>query len=375
MEASYILWVIFSFMIAYIIVICIITIGWIKIPQTSTKKNSTDTKVSVIIAVRNEDGNIDNLLESLIKQSYDPNLFDVIIVDDHSEDETTNIINKHIHDNIISIRLIKAINKGKKSAILQGVNHSDSEFIMTTDGDCHVNPNWILSFVDYYINSNKKVISGPVMYSNSGGFWEGLYTLDFASLVASGAGSLGAGLPLMGNGANMAFAKEMYDDFNNRNNKYASGDDVFLMHHVAQKFGSQSVGFLKNKDSMVLTPAPNNISSFMNQRMRWGSKAKGYRLIWPIIASLVVFLFNTGLSAILISGFFMSWAFIVYVILVITKYFIDFPLVYRYLNFCNSPRLKPLFFFAEFIYPLYIFAASILALFFRFSWKNRQGLS
>ena len=41
MEASYILWVIFSFMIAYIIVICIITIGWIKIPQTSTKKNST----------------------------------------------------------------------------------------------------------------------------------------------------------------------------------------------------------------------------------------------------------------------------------------------------------------------------------------------
>ena len=114
MEASYILWVIFSFMIAYIIVICIITIGWIKIPQTSTKKNSTDTKVSVIIAVRNEEGNIDNLLESLIKQSYDPNLFDVIIVDDHSEDETTNIINKHIHDNIISIRLIKAINKGKK---------------------------------------------------------------------------------------------------------------------------------------------------------------------------------------------------------------------------------------------------------------------
>jgi hypothetical protein len=147
------------------------------------------------------------------------------------------------------------------------------------------------------------------------------------------------------------------------------------MHHVTKKFGAKSLGFLKNEDSMVITHAPNNISSFMSQRMRWGSKAKGYRLIWPIVVSLVVFLFNAGLSAILISGFFMSWAFIVYALLVITKYFIDFPLVYRYLNFSNAPRLKPLFFFAEFIYPLYIFTASILALFFKFSWKNRDGLS
>lgn len=375
MEASYILWVIFLFLIAYIIVIGIITIGWIRIPQTSTKKITVKTKVSVIIAVRNEAGNIYHLLESLVKQTYDPNLFDIVIVDDHSEDETVNIINKYIHNDIISITLIKADKKGKKSALLQGINYSNSELIITTDGDCSVNSNWISAFVDYYVSSNKKVISGPVTYSSSGGFWEGFFRLDFSSLVAAGAGSIGVGLPLMGNGANMAFSKEIYTDFDNRNDKHASGDDVFLMHHVTKKFGAKSLGFLKNEDSMVITHAPNNISSFMSQRMRWGSKAKGYRLIWPIVVSLVVFLFNAGLSAILISGFFMSWAFIVYALLVITKYFIDFPLVYRYLNFSNAPRLKPLFFFAEFIYPLYIFTASILALFFKFSWKNRDGLS
>ena len=132
MEASYILWVIFLFLIAYIIVIGIITIGWIRIPQTSTKKITVKTKVSVIIAVRNEAGNIYPLLESLVKQTYDPNLFDIVIVDDHSEDETVNIINKYIHNDIISITLIKADKKGKKSALLQGINYSNSELIIGT---------------------------------------------------------------------------------------------------------------------------------------------------------------------------------------------------------------------------------------------------
>jgi len=71
------------------------------------------------------------------------------------------------------------------------------------------------------------------------------FSLDFTSLVASGAGSAGAGLPLMGNGANLAFERDIYTDnkANDNSRKFVSGDDVFLIHEITKNMELKQLGF------------------------------------------------------------------------------------------------------------------------------------
>ncbi len=200
--------------------------------------------------------------------------------------------------------------------------------------------------------------------------------MDFASLVASGAGSAGVGLPLMGNGANMAFSKDAFTKVNNQNNtdRFASGDDVFLIHNVTAKYGTDAVGFLRDKDAFVSTLPPLNLHEFLLQRKRWASKAVGYRMAWPIIVSLTVLLFNTLLFAMLAGSFYYSWLLPFYILIIVTKFMIDAPLVFNFLSFADKRHLKPFLFVTEFIYPIYIVLTAIASVIFGIRWKERENL-
>jgi cellulose synthase/poly-beta-1,6-N-acetylglucosamine synthase-like glycosyltransferase len=233
-------------------------------------------------------------------------------------------------------------------------------------------PEWITSIVNFYKGNNKKVVLGPVTYSNASDFMSKLYTVEFASLVSSGAGSALANLPLMGNGANLAFEKSIFNDYDDRSSISASGDDVFLIHHCASKYGNNSVGFVKSEDAIVYTDSPVSVKDFINQRIRWASKASGYKLIWPIIVSLTVFLFNLELTILLALSLVYLWALPVYLLLIITKLVIDFPLVFGYLNFVGKSKIKYLLILMEFVYPIYITLISLASFIGKFSWKGRN---
>lgn len=377
MVISWIIWIIFGLLLAYLLVVGIITIGWMRLSVINQNANqgSRRVKISVIVAVRNEEDNIGRLLNQIVGQDYNKEFFEVLIVNDHSEDSTVEIINRTIAENHnCNIKLINASGDGKKNAISEGVANSKGELVVTTDGDCEVPAGWLSEIVLFYENSDYKVICGPVIYSENKSLISKFFTLDFASLVASGAGSIGAGLPLMGNGANLAFEKKIFSGFND-NESYASGDDVFLIHYVAKKYGHKSIGFINKENVVVQTDPPAGIREFMKQRIRWASKASGYRLLWPLLVSFTVFLFNLGLFVILLFSISFPWLLPIYMLLIITKFMIDLPLVFRFLNFVGNPKLKPYFFIMEIIYPVYIVAASLLSLFAKYEWKNRKGLS
>src|ERR1035437_4165470 len=77
--------------------------GWLqsKIYHTVEDKFSENaTFISVIIAARNEEKNIRNCIESIFKQSYPANLFEVIVVDENSTDSTADIVNSFMQSNI-----------------------------------------------------------------------------------------------------------------------------------------------------------------------------------------------------------------------------------------------------------------------------------
>ncbi len=378
MIISLLMWLVFSITMAYLFVIGIITYGWFALNKNiAGNAFADDVSVSVVIAVRNESANIQNILNLIVNQDYNSNFFDIIIINDHSTDNTLQLINNYITENTQEkIKVIEAIGNGKKNALREGISISTAELIVTTDGDCTVKPGWLKSIVNYYNSTNYKVILGPVVYENEESIIQKFFSLDFVSLVASGAGSCGAGLPLMGNGANIAFKRDAYIATMNEGNneKYASGDDVFLIHNVTKEYGAKSIGFLRNSNAIVSTLPPQNIKQFIKQRSRWASKTTGYRLAWPITVALTVFLFNLFLFAMLIGSFFFTWLLPIYFLIIITKFLIDLPLVFNFLSFTKKTNLSSLFFILELIYPAYIVIAAVASTIFSFEWKGRDKL-
>ena len=360
---------------AYLLIMLLISIGWYLTKVFIPASISGHTKVSVVVAVRNEAKNIKELLSSISQQSYPKNLFELIVVDDNSEDTTLEIIGKFKLENpTLNIRVIQSTGKGKKEALKEGFEDLSSQIIITTDGDCVVSNDWIFDYVTFFEKTKVQLVFGPVFYFNSKRLLEKIFSLEFATLVASGAGSSGINLPLMGNGANMAIRKSAYDRVkkNIGGDNFASGDDVFLMHSVASNFGNKAIKFIKNKNCIVETGSPKDINSFFNQRIRWGSKAKAYTRVWPLTVSIIVFLFNSLLGFTAILSFFKLWFLAVFILFVIFKFLIDFPLARNYIRFYNRPLNSIYLLPLEFVYPFYIMFSALFSIFIPYQWKGRK---
>ena len=370
-------WLLIVSSLIYMQIIFVITIGWFRLKYFSGHKNSILPHISIVIAIRNESNAIEKLLKDLIQQNYLSGHFEIIVVDDHSEDNTVELTKRFISNNTdFDINLIHSEGEGKKAAVSEGVKLAKHELIVTTDGDCSVNDNWLNQLAEYHEFKKPKLIVGAVVYNHKKGFLQHFFNLEFMSLVASGAGSLGMGLTLMANGANLAFTKQTYEDvlFTQAGKTLASGDDVFLLHAISKKFGSKAVHFIKDSLTIVETDSPENIKSFFSQRSRWASKATAYRSWWAILVSIAVFMFNLFLVLSLVASLLKPWILIIYGLFILLKILIDFPLLYYFSEFTNRKKSVPYLFLFGWIYPIYIVVAACSSLLFRFSWKGRHNL-
>ncbi len=369
-----IVWLQLLFSLMYLAVIVLFTLGWYRLKKEESFYNSCLQKVSVVVAVRNEEKNILQLLNGLLNQTCNHNFFEIIIVDDHSEDNTVKLINEFaVAHTGLNIKLLHSKGKGKKPAVYLGVQSASHRLIITTDGDCIPHKQWIYKISAYFAKHQPRIILGPVACWNEKGLKQQFFSLDFISLVASGAGAAGAGVPFMGNAANMAFDKNVFVD-NILERDFASGDDVFLIHWVKKHFGSSSIHFIKDTQALVVTQPPDSWKTFFNQRLRWASKAKGYHDVWSMAVSWIVLLFNMGLTIFFIAGFFWSWMWAVWLLFMVLKTLIDFPLLSAYTRLAGKSKQLIYLWPLELIYPLYTTAAGIGSVFIKYSWKGRAGL-
>ena len=203
-------------------------------------RNRTNKKVfiSVVIAARNEEKNIGNILNHLINQTYPRELYEIIIVNDGSEDRTGEIINEFArkHSNIRHIRAKVDKTTGltaKKNALNQGIQQSKGELILSTDADCHVKPSWIETMVSYFTDDVGMVV-GFSQFGHPGGkysVFEQLQAIDFLSLMGAAQGSINLGCPLAASGQNIAYRRKTFDEINGfqRVKDRVSGDDVLLL--------------------------------------------------------------------------------------------------------------------------------------------------
>lgn len=360
----------------YLICIAAFTFGLYNLKERFLNFNKKDiVKVSILIAARNEENNIEQLLKSLYNQSFAKEFFEVIIVDDHSEDRTKQIISTFIYNyKDINIRLLDAENYGKKHAISQAVHNAVNELVLVTDADCILQATWIESIVSFYQNKRCKMILAPVLLSPANTFFEKMQVLEHLSLIGSTAGSAAIGFPVMCNGANMAYEREAAlevekyrTDFN-----IPSGDDMFLLEQFVKNFGHKNVKFLLNKSAIVKTKTCKTISDFFRQRRRWVSKTKSYTS-WKIISTaLVVLFFNLSIISLFISAFFIPALWSLYFLLTLLKFLIDYPLLKNITHFMNQESLLKWALPLEFIYPFYVVFTAFSGMMIKVSWKGKQ---
>ena len=360
----------------YFICIAAFTLGLYNLKEKNYNiDKSSTTKVSVLIAARNEEENIENILLSLYNQTFPKELFEVIIIDDHSEDNTKTIIDNFINNNKdFNMQVFISEGKGKKAAISQALHKAKNHLIIVTDADCILNTLWIENIVAFYQKTKSKMILAPVLLTSSNTLFEKMQVLEHLSLMGSTAGSAAIGFPVMCNGANMAYEREaalevekLRHDFN-----IPSGDDMFLLEQFVKNYGYKNVKFLLSKSAIVKTKTCKTIKDFFKQRRRWVSKTKSYTN-WKIITTaLIVFFFNISIISLLISAFFIPALWSLYVLLTLLKFFIDFPLLKNITNFMNQSNLMKWALPLEFIYPFYVTFTAISGLLINVSWKGRK---
>ncbi len=367
--------IVLVFTTAYIILIAAFTIGLFNLKDKNfffNKKNPVN--VSVLIAARNEEESIGKLLESLYNQTFAKELFEVIIVDDHSEDNTKKIIEDFINKNKdFNVRILDSEGIGKKSAISQALHLAINELIIVTDADCILNELWIESIVGFYQEKKCKMILAPVLLSPANSLFEKMQVLEHLSLIGSTAGSASIGFPVMCNGANMAYERESALEVEKYRHDFniPSGDDMFLLEQFVKNFGYKNVKFLLSKHATVKTKTCKTISDFFRQRRRWVSKSKSYTNWKIILTALVVLFFNLSIVLLFLSAFFIPALWSLYILLSLLKFFVDFPILKNITNFMNQSSLMRWTLPLEFIYPFYVVFTAISGLVFNVSWKRK----
>ena len=346
-------------------------LGWVKTPVYIPKNGLKRSRISVIVAFRDEVKSIQNLIHDLENQIY-PSDYEVIMVDDHSSDGSFELVESLVQQKPF-FKLIKSQGVGKKVALSEGIGISSGEFIITTDADCRVGENWLETIALFYDEKEPDMILGPVVPLKADSFFSRMVALEYFSLVGSTCGAAGIKHPIMSNGANMAFRTDNNRSGSNPNHiENPSGDDIFQMLNLKQAENAK-INFLKSNSATVSTQMPSNLSELWQQRIRWVSKSKYYNDFDIIASSLIVWLMGIIMTLSLIGGIFHPKYFIIFLFLFLLKSIPDYLLLSKVLKFFKRHELIRYFIPLQLIYPLYVTFTGIFGLIFvKFRWKNRK---
>ncbi len=342
---------------------------WIKTPVfQSTSDNPVDIGTSIVIVARNESNNIQACLKSILKQTISKDRFEIIIIDDHSTDDTLNKIREITSQQIQCYRLKDYPEyiyepAYKKSGITLAVDKARFETIIVTDADCIHGENWLNTTLEAFIKSNSVFQTGPVILSGSDTLMEKMQEAEQLTLMLISASGIRSGLHDIASGANMIFSKAVFKKVKGYegNYHYASGDDMFLIEKMRTAYPDQ-ISFLKSAKASVYTQGKKSWDSLIAQRLRWAGKNKGLKSqviknLWSFVGLyhlLLVVTFSTAVLALT------PWK--PFLILLIVKWLADYFIINNAATFFKRTDLIRLIITLQILYFYYILRLSLAML-------------
>ncbi len=356
----------------YFVLLMVLRIGWSKaIAQKKITPVSKNLFISVVIPIRNEEKNIDILVQYLANQNYPSQNFEAIFVNDHSTDSSAQLIEqrKMLLPNATVISLENKF--GKKAALTQGIYLAKGEIIVTTDADCIFSADWLTTINSVFQDQRTNMGAGMVSIVSDDKFFSQWQAMEFASVMGTGAAAFGLGQPMICNGANLSFRKKVFEEVKGYegNEHIASGDDEFLMRKIILKH-PQSIRLLISRESIVPTQFQPSIKYFLQQRLRWAGKWK----VNPSVGTrlFAVFIFIVQISWIVFCTSAFNYEFSIALLILALKLVADLLFLLPVFRFFKIRfRLLP-FLGLQFLYPFYVLFIGIFSQWKSYEWKGRR---
>lgn len=336
--------------------------------------------LAVIVAARNEEQHIRSTVQSLSAQNYPDDRYEIVIVNDRSEDKTGAILDE-LKKTVSNLRTITITScppdiSPKKHALIQAVETVNCPFVLTTDADCIHPPDWLRSYAAL-IEDNLGVATGITRFQQRTyrnrfeRLWQNMQAIEYMSHQIVMAGAIGHNRGFSANGNNMMFNRRLYDDYESDalRKGIVSGDDFFVI-QTAEKRHYQ-LKFNLNPAGIVQTPPQRTVRAVINQRARWSSKI-GRAKAEVLFFSLNTFLYYLGLT--IYPGllfFFPSYGLLFMTLFGVKVVSDTVYMVYGYHKF--GQKLNSLYYILmELVHAPFIVIVAVIGSLFGFTWKGTR---
>lgn len=331
--------------------------------------NVPSTHASIILPVRNEASNILGVLESIRSQRTGNTFWKLILVDDHSEDKTTELADTFISDyrlhKQITIISLADNDHGKKRAIEEGLKYvGPDEIVITIDADCTFGELWLQNMLAIRAGKNADVVIG--MAIPDGDTKSFIYNFEIIeSLGINGINILMTSKqkPIVASGANLLFHKNFHPG--NFQFEHPSGDDMELLLYAKKRNASFASAF--SNSTVAKTKCAKSIKSLINQRLRWASKRFVYSDLEVKLIGAATVLGNLTLYLAILLAF----NNLIFMALPIIKILLDFSLCRAMSKKLDVKFSGVYFILIELIYPIYIIFIPCISGIININWKER----
>jgi cellulose synthase/poly-beta-1,6-N-acetylglucosamine synthase-like glycosyltransferase len=305
-------------------------------------------KISILIAARNEEGNIKTCLEAINQLDYDKNLLEILIGNDQSTDNTKSIIEDYIKDKpwFKLINLTSADNshtKGK-ARVLATLGHlAQGEYILVTDADIIINPKWAKGLVSEMVKNNVDIAGGTtnIVANHLFGKFQQVDWLYFMGVIHV-LDYFKKPITMVGN--NMSFSTHSYRAIGGYETiPFSITEDYALFKALRDKGFSSSQ--LLNKETLIYSKPIETFAGILKQRKRW--LVGGWDL--PLNYRILLFVFASWYFALPILLIF-NWK--LALVLFVVKCFVQ---LFQILKIYQILEIKPEHWLAILLYDVYLF--------------------
>ncbi len=305
-------------------------------------------RYSILIPARNEAENIRTILSSIHALDYPQDKYEVIVIDDHSIDQTYQLACQY-KKTMPELQVIRVNERqrgvsSKKNALITGIMHAQYEIIATTDADCVVPPAWLSTINREFMPHVGAVYSLCYLDKIKDTFFNKFQSFDFLSLFSIGIAATGWGWHFAVSGSNFFYRKKTYTEAGGYGSisHIVAGDDDLFAQRIATKT-NWKISYCHAPAAYVYSKPPQSINGFFKQKKRWASKIRYWRASMIAVGS---FYYLVNLAIIVAFAMYFIDHNVLYLLLPMTKFVID---CYMYsLGLWKIKRQKMLW-----IYPLW----------------------
>ncbi len=331
---------------------------------------------TLIVCARNEENHLTNLLPALAQQNFPRAQLEICLVDDRSSDRTSALLaafaKAHEHARYFRIADTLPNFAPKKRAIAHAIRQTRGEIIVLTDADGVPGPEWLAEVVRAF-EAETAMVCGYSPYHPRVSWWQKILALEYFSLAAVAAGSIGAGRPVTCTGSNLAYRRAAYEAVNGFADiaHWISGDDDLLLHKMFEQRAGK-VKFVGHAATHVPVAPPRSWRELQAQRTRYASKGRHYKLnvTSALVAVYVLNLFLCG--GMLAVGLGETKIFLFTALCGVVKAGFEFFYLKKAAAWFGEQSLLRYFPLAALMHPFYIVYFSTRAQFAGFSWRGEK---